>query len=119
MDGSFAAFLGVAAVVIVTPGQDTALAIRNTLLGGRSAGIATAVGVALGQATWTLAASLGVGMTLVWLSAYAVVLGRAGHLLARIADPARVRRRDGRGARRLRCSPGGGASLIRGAVTRG
>jgi threonine/homoserine/homoserine lactone efflux protein len=39
-----AAFLGVSAVVIVTPGQDTALTIRNTLLGGRSGGIATAAG---------------------------------------------------------------------------
>jgi threonine/homoserine/homoserine lactone efflux protein len=54
-----AAFLGLSAVVIMTPGQDTALTIRNTLLGGRAAGVATASGVALGQASWTLAASLG------------------------------------------------------------
>jgi threonine/homoserine/homoserine lactone efflux protein len=65
MDGSFAAFLAIAAVVIVTPGQDTALTIRNTLLGGRAAGISTAVGVALGQATWTIAASLGLSALLV------------------------------------------------------
>ncbi|TML48810.1 MAG: LysE family translocator, partial [Actinobacteria bacterium] len=31
---SLAAFLIVAVVVIVTPGPDTALTIRNTLLGG-------------------------------------------------------------------------------------
>ncbi len=55
-----AAFLGISALVIVTPGQDTALTIRNTLLGGRRGGTFTAVGVALGQATWTLAASAGV-----------------------------------------------------------
>jgi threonine/homoserine/homoserine lactone efflux protein len=54
------AFLGVSLLVIVTPGQDTALTIRNTLLGGRRAGVRTAVGVAAGQATWTLAASAGV-----------------------------------------------------------
>ncbi len=59
------AFFGVSALVIVTPGQDTALTIRNTLLGRRSAGVATAVGVALGQATWTLATSIGVGALLV------------------------------------------------------
>jgi threonine/homoserine/homoserine lactone efflux protein len=59
VDGSFAAFLAISAVVIVTPGQDTALTIRNTLLGGRAAGVATAAGVAIGQACWTLAASLG------------------------------------------------------------
>ena len=33
----FLAFLGIAILVIVTPGQDTALTIRNTLLGGRRA----------------------------------------------------------------------------------
>lgn len=57
---SLAAFLAVSAVVICTPGQDTALTIRNTLGGGRRSGIATAGGVAMGQAIWTVAASLGV-----------------------------------------------------------
>jgi threonine/homoserine/homoserine lactone efflux protein len=54
------AFVAVSAVVICTPGQDTALTIRNTLGGGRPSGVATAVGVSLGQAIWTLAASAGV-----------------------------------------------------------
>ncbi len=54
------AFVAVSAVVICTPGQDTALTIRNTLGAGRRGGIATAAGVALGQAVWTLAASAGV-----------------------------------------------------------
>jgi threonine/homoserine/homoserine lactone efflux protein len=58
------AFLGLAAVVIVTPGQDTALTIRNTLTGGRRAGVSTAAGVAAGQATWTLAAAAGVAALL-------------------------------------------------------
>jgi len=57
--GDIGAFLGVSALVIVTPGQDTALTIRNTLVGGRRGGIFTAVGVALGQATWTVATSAG------------------------------------------------------------
>jgi threonine/homoserine/homoserine lactone efflux protein len=59
------AFLGVSAVVIVTPGQDTALTIRNTLLGGHGAGIATAAGVAAGQAVWALATSLGIAALIV------------------------------------------------------
>ena len=59
-----AAFLGVSAVVIVTPGQDTALTIRNTLLGGRSGGIATAAGVVSGQLVWALAASAGLSAVL-------------------------------------------------------
>jgi threonine/homoserine/homoserine lactone efflux protein len=54
-----AAFVGVAVLVIVTPGPDTALTIRNTLLGGRPAGIATALGVVSGQAVWALATSVG------------------------------------------------------------
>lgn len=58
-------FVALAIVVIVTPGPDTALTIRNTLVGGRPAGIATAIGVALGQATWSLATSVGVAALLV------------------------------------------------------
>lgn len=57
-----AAFLAVAVVVIVTPGQDTALTIRNTLLGGRFGGISTAAGVAAGQAVWALATSVGLAV---------------------------------------------------------
>jgi threonine/homoserine/homoserine lactone efflux protein len=54
------AFVALSAVVICTPGQDTALTIRNTLAGGRGSGVSTAVGVAAGQAVWTVAASAGV-----------------------------------------------------------
>ncbi|MGH3052101.1 MAG: LysE family translocator [Gaiellaceae bacterium] len=62
---NFAAFLGVSLIVIVTPGQDTALTIRNSLLGGRRAGIATAAGVVTGQSAWTLATSAGLAALLV------------------------------------------------------
>jgi threonine/homoserine/homoserine lactone efflux protein len=55
----------VAALVIVTPGPDTALTIRNTLLGGRSSGLATAFGVVTGQSVWALATSAGVAALLV------------------------------------------------------
>ena len=59
------AFLAVAALVIVVPGQDTALTIRNTLGGGRRAGIATACGVACGLATWAVATAFGLAAILV------------------------------------------------------
>jgi threonine/homoserine/homoserine lactone efflux protein len=59
------AFLGVAVVVIITPGPDTAITIRNTLLGHRRAGTGTALGVAVGQSLWTLAASAGIAAILV------------------------------------------------------
>ena len=44
--GELLAFLGVSALVIVTPGQDTALTIRSTLVGGRRAGVLTALLIA-------------------------------------------------------------------------
>jgi threonine/homoserine/homoserine lactone efflux protein len=59
-----AAFLAVAIVVIVTPGPDTALTIRNTLLGGPRGGVFAALGVAAGQAAWTLATAAGVAALL-------------------------------------------------------
>jgi threonine/homoserine/homoserine lactone efflux protein len=54
-----AAFLGIAAIVIVVPGPDTALTVRNTIGGGRSLGVATAFGVCSGLFVWTIAASAG------------------------------------------------------------
>jgi threonine/homoserine/homoserine lactone efflux protein len=55
-----AAFAGIAAIVIVVPGPDTALTVRNTLFGGRARGLATSLGVATGLVVWTLTASAGV-----------------------------------------------------------
>ncbi len=55
MIASFMAFLGVSNFVIVTPGPDTAVTVRDTLLGGRLAGILTALGISTGQAIWALA----------------------------------------------------------------
>ena len=86
------AFFAISALVIVTPGPDTALTIRNALLGGRRGGVGTAVGVATGQVCWALATSVGIA-ALVSASrpaflalrlvgaAYLVYLG-AGSLLA-------------------------------------
>jgi threonine/homoserine/homoserine lactone efflux protein len=64
-----AGFLALAILVIVTPGPDTALTIRNTLAGGRSAGVAAASGVALGQVCSSLATLKIAG------AAYLVLLG--------------------------------------------
>ena len=103
------AFLSVAAVVIVTPGQDTALTIRNTLSGGRGGGVATAAGVAFGQATWTIAAAAGVAAVLrasepaflavrlagagylVFLGAQTLVGALRGRRVERVARTATVR----------------------------
>ena len=59
MEASFLTFLGISAAVIVAPGPDTALTVRNTFLGGRHGGILTAVGVSAGQVVWSVGTSLG------------------------------------------------------------
>jgi threonine/homoserine/homoserine lactone efflux protein len=111
MDASLLAFLGIAALVIVTPGPDTALTIRNTLGGGRSGGVGTALGVAAGQAVWTMAASAGLAallvasapaftalrlagaVFLVWLGAQSLWRALRGEMGAtRAGQPGRVRR---------------------------
>ena len=56
----FLAFLAVSFVVIVAPGPDTAITIRNTLFGGRSGGVFTALGIAGGQAIRVIATSIGI-----------------------------------------------------------
>jgi len=78
-----AAFLAVSALVIVTPGQDTALTIRNTLARGRRGGVHTAAGVALGQLVWALAASAGlVALLGAWEPAFmALRIAGAAYLL--------------------------------------
>jgi threonine/homoserine/homoserine lactone efflux protein len=73
-----AAFFAISALVIVTPGQDTALTIRNSLVGGRRAGVFTAVGVSSGQAVWALATSVGVAALIVAFEPAFVALKLAG-----------------------------------------
>ena len=73
-----AAFLGISALVIVTPGQDTALTIRNALLGGRRAALFTAVGVSAGQALWAIASAAGVAALLAASEPVFVALRLAG-----------------------------------------
>jgi threonine/homoserine/homoserine lactone efflux protein len=62
---SLVTFLGVSALVIATPGPDTAITINGTVGGGRRGGVFTALGVSCGQAVWTLAASAGISALLV------------------------------------------------------
>jgi len=112
MSSNFLAFIGLGALVIVVPGPDTALTIRNTLFGGRAAGIATGAGVVAGQAVWALAASLGMVALLVASgplflaikytgAAYLMLLGVQA-LRAALLPP---RDDDGKGAMPLRAKP--------------
>ena len=110
---SFWAFLGISALVIATPGPDTAITIRNTLLGGRAGGLATAMGIATGQAIWALATSAGIVALLVASeplflavkyagAAYLVVLGFQSLRAAfRSAAPASAAMKNAPAGRRL------------------
>ena len=53
-------FIGVAAIVIVIPGPDTAVVTKNVLIHGRRAGLGTSLGVSAGLSIWTIAAAVGV-----------------------------------------------------------
>jgi len=64
VDGSFLTFLGISILVIVAPGPDTALTIRNSLRGGRAGGIGTALGVSAGQLVWAAVTSVGLASVL-------------------------------------------------------
>ena len=109
---NYAAFVGIAALVIVTPGQDTALIIRNSLLGNRRSGVFTALGVSTGQCAWAVATSAGIAAVIVAFdpafvalrvfgAAYLFFLGAQALLSAARKRPASQRDRvpSGRSAR--------------------
>jgi RhtB (resistance to homoserine/threonine) family protein len=52
-------FIGVAAIVIVIPGPDTAVVTKNVLIHGRRTGLGTSLGVSAGLSLWTIAAAVG------------------------------------------------------------
>jgi threonine/homoserine/homoserine lactone efflux protein len=64
VDARFLAFCFVATLLIVTPGPDTALLVRNALRSGRRAAGLTALGTGLGSAVWAAASLLGVAVLL-------------------------------------------------------
>jgi threonine/homoserine/homoserine lactone efflux protein len=85
-DTRFAAYLAVAALLIVTPGPDTALVTRNALLAGRRAASFSTLGIGVGSIIWALASVLGIAVLLeestiaftVWKVVGAAYLGYLG-----------------------------------------
>lgn len=63
-DARFAAYLAIAALLIVTPGPDMALVTRQALLGGRRVASFTALGIGAGSIIWGLASVLGIAALL-------------------------------------------------------
>jgi threonine/homoserine/homoserine lactone efflux protein len=97
-------FIGVAAIVIVIPGPDTAVVTKNVLIHGRRAGLGASLGVSAGLLVWTIAAAVGIAslvrasevaftvlklvgaLYLVWLGVQAV--RAAGRQLTDASSPA-------------------------------
>lgn len=57
-------FIATAIILVLTPGQDTFFILGRSLAGGRSAGIAAALGISAGTVVHTLAAALGLSALL-------------------------------------------------------
>ena len=57
-------FIATAVLLVITPGQDTFFILGRSLAGGRSAGIAAALGISAGSVIHTFAAALGLSALL-------------------------------------------------------
>jgi threonine/homoserine/homoserine lactone efflux protein len=62
LTSQLAAFLTFTFILVITPGSTTAVVVRNTLAGGRAAGLRSAAGAALGNTTHAIVAWLGLAI---------------------------------------------------------
>lgn len=62
MDPLLIAYLTFTTILVATPGSTTAVIVRNALTGGRAAGIAAAVGAAVGNTSHAALAGLGLAV---------------------------------------------------------
>jgi threonine/homoserine/homoserine lactone efflux protein len=85
-DARFGSYLVVAALLIFTPGPDTALVTRHALVAGRRAASFTTFGIGVGSILWAMASVLGLAVLLersvvifsVWKFIGAAYLGYLG-----------------------------------------
>jgi threonine/homoserine/homoserine lactone efflux protein len=97
-DARFGTYMAVAALLIMTPGPDTALVTRHALLAGRRAAFFTTLGIGMGSIIWALASLLGIAALLersvvaftIWKFVGAAYLGYIG--LRSLVATFRVRR---------------------------
>jgi threonine/homoserine/homoserine lactone efflux protein len=90
-------FLGVIALLTITPGADMAMVSRSVFMGGRRDAFATTLGISAGCVTWAVASAAGIAAVLaasetaydtlrlvgaaylVWLGAQSLVAARRGY----------------------------------------
>jgi threonine/homoserine/homoserine lactone efflux protein len=90
-------FLGVVALLTITPGADMAMVARSVVTGGRREAFATTLGISAGCLAWAVASALGVAALLaasqtaydalrlvgaaylVWLGVQSLLAARRGH----------------------------------------
>src|SRR5712691_12674915 len=76
-----AVFVGVAALVTLTPGPATAMVIRSALRGGRRSAFLTTLGNSLGVLLWGVASALGVSALIAASEVAFLVLKVAGAIV--------------------------------------
>ena len=76
----FLAFLATALVVVLSPGPDTTLILRNSIVAGTGVGLATVAGIMLGLATHSLATVLGLSLLIAASPTALAVIAIAGAL---------------------------------------
>jgi threonine/homoserine/homoserine lactone efflux protein len=64
MVGALLGFAAASVLIVLLPGPDTLVVVRNLLRGGRSRAVAAVVGVLTGLVVWVTAASLGLSAVL-------------------------------------------------------
>jgi threonine/homoserine/homoserine lactone efflux protein len=77
-DSSLLAYFSLTFILVITPGSTTAVVVRNTLEGGRRAGLFTALGAAVANSTHATLAGIGLSVLITTFPVIVLVVRLAG-----------------------------------------